>query len=50
MRSLLVSFGRALIALIALVLSVGETRRQNLVPVALDNLREPRTRGVISDA
>jgi hypothetical protein len=41
--SLLVSFGGALIALIALVLSVGQTRRQNLVPVALDIFRESRT-------
>jgi hypothetical protein len=41
--SLLVSFGGALIALVALVLSVGQTRRQNLLPVVLDIFRESRT-------
>jgi hypothetical protein len=41
--SLLVSFGSVLIALIALVLSARQTRRQNLLPVALDVFRESRT-------
>jgi hypothetical protein len=41
--SLLVSVGGALTAPIALVLSVGQTRRHNLVPVALDIVRESRT-------
>jgi hypothetical protein len=38
----LVSFGSALIAIAALILSVRQMRRQNLLPVALDIFRESR--------
>ena len=41
--SLFVSFGSLLIALVAVALSVRQTRRQNLLPVALDIFRESRT-------
>lgn len=41
--SLLVSFGSVLIALVALILSMRQTGRQNLLPVALDVFRESRT-------
>jgi hypothetical protein len=42
--SLIVSVGSAVIALTALVLSVRQTRRQNLLPIALDIFRESRTK------
>jgi hypothetical protein len=41
--SLIVSLGSAVIALMALILSVRQTRRQNLLPIALDIFRESRT-------
>jgi hypothetical protein len=40
--SALISFSSALIAIAALVLSVRQMRRQNLLPVALDIFRESR--------
>jgi hypothetical protein len=40
--SALISFGSALIAIAALILSLRQMRRQNLLPVALDIFRESR--------
>jgi hypothetical protein len=42
--SLIVSLGSAVIALTALALSVRQTRRQSLLPIALDIFRESRTK------
>ncbi len=41
--SLSVSVASALVALVALALSVRQTRKQNLLPIALDVFRESRT-------
>jgi hypothetical protein len=40
--ALIVSLGSAAIALMAVILSVSQTRRQNLLPIALDIFRESR--------